>query len=273
MELSTFELLVKRIAPVTDPVADPVGAAVARRVVQGYFLTLSNLETANLAYQLEFFISRPNPADPNRSLFDQADAIYDIAGANLNLKLYGDSSTTRFRTSFTIPAGQTASFQLLPKPALFFAPVPQLEVRGYVVLSLPPIFDLNSFSFKAQTNRPARVLLNPEMRGTFFPNDFPAPPPAGLDGDFDQINYPLAIASGKGLNTLDPEPTFFPGLISTNPAAIATLKAELIAKLAVAPNELSKIQALIEFGDLVKANPLASPSEFSSLIASLVVPT
>lgn len=271
MELSTFELLVKRIAPITDPVADPVTAAVARRVVQGYFLTLSNLETTNLSYQLEFFISRPNPADPNRSLFDRADAIYDIAGENAGLELYGENSiTTRFRTSFTVPAGQTASFQLLPKPALFFDPVPQLEVRGYAVLSLPPIFDLNSFSFKAQTNRPVRVLLNPEMRGTFFPNTFPAPP---LDADFDQINYPLMTASGKGLNALDPEPTFFPGLISTNPAAIATLKAELAAKLATAPNELSKTQALIEFGDLVKANPLASPAEFSALIASLVVPT
>lgn len=268
MELSTFELLVKRIAPITDPVADPVTAAVARRFVQGYFLTMSNLESIDLTYQLEFFISRSVPVDADRSLFDRADAIYDLAGANLGLFLYGDANTIRFRTSFTIPARQTASIQLLPKPALFAADVPKLEVRGFTVLSLPTLLDLNSFSFKAQSNKPVRVLLNPEMRGTFLPNNYPAV----LDGDFDQISYPLALASGKGLNAIDPEPTFFPGLVSTNPAAIITLKTELANKLMMAPTVLSKTQALVEFGDLVKANPLASPAEFSNLISSLVVP-
>lgn len=268
MELSTFELLVKRIAPIIDPVADPVTAAVARRVVQGYFLTMTNLEMVDLTYQLEYFISRPVPADPDRTLFERADSVYDIAGANSILFLYGDSTTTRFRTSFTIPAQQTASVQLLPKPALFSAAVPKLEVRGYAVLSLPTLLDLNSFSFKAQSNKPVRVLLNPEARGTVFPNDFPG----ALDGDFDQISYPLPIASGKGLNLVDAEPTFFPGLISTNPTAVNALKAALSAKLMTAPNVLSKTQALVEFGDLVKANPLASPTQFNDLINQLVVP-
>lgn len=268
MELSTFELLVKRIVPIIDPVADPVTAAVARRFIQGFFLTLSNLEAVDLTYQLEFFISRPIPANSERTLFERADMVYDLAGANSLLFLYGDSTTTRFRTAFTVPAGQTASIELLPKPALFTAAVPQLEVRGYAVLSLPTLLDLNSFSFKAQSNKPVRVLLNPEMRGTFIPNDYPAV----LDGDFDQVSYPLAIASGKALNLIDAEPTFFPGLVSTNPTAINALKTELTNKLITAPTVLSKTQALVEFGDLVKANPLASPTEFSNLINSLVIP-
>jgi hypothetical protein len=42
--------------------------------------------------------------------------------------------------------------------------------------------------------------LNPEIRGTFLPNNFPPVVPTELD--FDQINYTLAIASGKGLNEI-----------------------------------------------------------------------
>ena len=47
------------------------------------------------------------------------------------------------------------------------------------------------------------MLLNPEIRGTFLPNDFPSK--ANTEFDFDQINYTLAIASGKGLNEIPPE--------------------------------------------------------------------
>ncbi len=49
-----------------------------------------------------------------------------------------------------------------------------------------------------------KVLLNPEIRGTFLPNTFPS-----SGGDFDQINYPLQLASGKGLNEIKPEPGSF----------------------------------------------------------------
>lgn len=259
MELSTFELLVKRIAPLNG---DPAVTAVARRVVQGYFLTLSNLEAIDLTFQLEFFISRPNPVDPDRTLDGRADMIYDIAGANTPLFLYGGSGSSRFATAFSVPAGQTISVQLLPKPLLFSDLNPDFEVRGYVVLTLPALFDLTSFSFKAQSNKPARILVNPEMRGTFLPNSYPA----ALGGDFDQIDYPLAIASGKGLNAIDPEPGFLLGLSSVTPAVRENLKQQLNARLATASNAQAQIQALVEFGDLVRANPITSPQNFSDLI-------
>jgi hypothetical protein len=81
-----------------------------------------------------------------------------------------------------------------------------LEVRGFVRLRLPAIFSNSGGSFPIfqrvpQSDKPVKVLLNPEIRGTFLPNNFP-----GGDGDFDQINYPLALASGKGLNEIAPEP-------------------------------------------------------------------
>jgi hypothetical protein len=61
MEISTFELLAKPIAPVILP---PELLPVARRIVQGYFLTISNLEAFDVRYRIEFTISLPAPADP-----------------------------------------------------------------------------------------------------------------------------------------------------------------------------------------------------------------
>jgi len=206
MEVSTFELLVKRIAP---PPADP---AVARRVVQVYFLTMSNLEDKEFLYTLDFHISLPTPPDADRTLAGNSIVLLDIAGANQVLTLAPSTatvSTTRFSTSFRLGAKQTASLQLLPNinnPALLTNPNPDLEVRGFVQLRLPAVFGSPSGLFPVfqrvpQSDRPVKVLLNPETRGTFLPNSFP-----GSGGDFDQINYPLELASGKGLNEIKPEP-------------------------------------------------------------------
>lgn len=202
MEVSTFELLFKRIAP---PPASPV---VARRVVQGYFLTISNLEDEEFRYTLDFHISLPVPPDPDRTLAGNTVALLDIAGANQPLTLSPTGatvSTTRFSTSFRLGAKQTASVQLLPEltPALLINPNPDLEVRGFVQLRLPAVFSFSSGIFQRvpQSDGPVKVLLNPEIRGTFLPNSFP-----GGDGDFDQINYPLELASGRGLNEIAPEP-------------------------------------------------------------------
>jgi hypothetical protein len=267
MELSTFELLVKRIAPL-PMMANPGLMAVARRVIQGYFLTMSNLESTDLTFQLEFFISRPSPVDPEHTLDGRADMRYDIAGANAELFLYGDSNTTRFSTSFTLPARQTASVELLPKPLLFTEPEPTFEVRGFAVLTLPALFDLPSFSFRAQNNTPVRVMLNPEIRGTFLPNDFPM----GLTGDFDQISYPLTVGSGKSANAIEPEQTFFLPLGSLNPTVRENLRQQLNAKLATASNESARRQALVEFTHLAKTNVITSAQAFIDVVNSLKVP-
>jgi len=72
---------------------------------------------------------------------------------------------------------------------------------AYVSLFLPAIFKFPRFIPQSRT--PVKVLLNPEIRGTFLPNGFPLVP--NPSPDFDQINYTLAIASGKGLNEITPE--------------------------------------------------------------------
>lgn len=211
MEVSTFELLVKRIAP--KMALPPAEQPVARRVVQGYFLTLSNLEAIDLKYRLEFRISLPdNPSQADaatRVLENNTFLLYDIAGANNILTLTRVGATGRYISQeFVIPAQKTASIELLPDVAKFGAQDdPALEIRGYVSLFLPRVFTgstpVEKLIGKPQSPVPVKVLLNAEVRGTFLPNDFPANP---ASTDFDQINYSLALASGKALNEIPSEP-------------------------------------------------------------------
>jgi hypothetical protein len=202
MEVSTFELLIKPIAPRT-----PNTQAVARRVIQGYFLTISNLEEKRLRYTIEFFDSKANPPSANRSLEAvnrptgglviprNFDLIYDVAGANTELINIRRGAAGQIAGDFFLDPKQTASIQLLPDLSAL-SDNPDLEIRGYVNLRLPG----NLFS--PQNSIPVKVLLQPEIRGTFLPNDFPT----SSIGDFDQINYNLTTASGKGLNEIVPEP-------------------------------------------------------------------
>lgn len=195
MEISTFELLTKPIAPVGGNLS-----AVGRRIVQGYFLTISNLERFEVEYRIQFTIRKPNPADPNRVLVGNALIFLDSASNNFPVTLIKDADvgeTENYRANFKIPGRNTASFQLLPNLAKVL-PASLLEVRGFVSL-----FQRNRLP---ATLSPVKVLLNPEIRGTFLPRNFP--PPANLpvppdsEFDFDQINYTLAIASGKAFNEI-----------------------------------------------------------------------
>jgi len=203
MEISTFELLAAPIAPVMG--LPPALLPVARRVVQGYFLTISNLEPISVRYRIEFAISLPVPANPNKILLNKAVLVVDVEGLNTPIALTQVPNKPQvYRGFFTIPPHKTASVQLLPKLPDVLTPG-LLEVRGYVSL-----FRVRTkFPFFPPLS-PVKVLLNPEIRGTFLPNNFPTPPfPAPTTPlDFDQINYTLAIASGKGLNEIPSQPGF-----------------------------------------------------------------
>lgn len=213
MEVSTFELLFKPIAP-----RIPAIEAVARRVIQGYFLTISNLEDRRVNYNIEFFNSQANPPSPNRELEATPnsgvgritprnfDLIFDVAGANPDLLNIRRGSEGQIIGNFSLNPKQTASVQLLPKLSTLLNDLldnPNLEIRGYVNLRLQ-----RSFVFP-QNNSPAKVLLQPEIRGTFIPNDFSSSSTSNFIGDFDQINYSLTTASGTALNQILPE-TLFP---------------------------------------------------------------
>lgn len=204
MEVSTFELVYK---PFTPSFGNAQLAALARRVIQGYFLTVSNLAAQDYKYQLEFRISLPTSGDTNRLMENNVVIFADVAGTNTPLTLSRNSNSNRYVSGlFTIPAGQTALVAVLPNFVGSLANLsPQIEIRGFVSLRIPALFRPRSFFTQPQSdpNVPVQVLLNPEIRGTFLPNDFPADL---TDLDFDQTNQTLAVASGKALNLINPEP-------------------------------------------------------------------
>ncbi|MDF3071743.1 MAG: hypothetical protein K0R38_7344 [Polyangiaceae bacterium] len=56
MEVSTFELIYKPQSP-----AAPAGVAAVDRVIQGYFPAISNLESREYQFRLEFIVPPPPP--------------------------------------------------------------------------------------------------------------------------------------------------------------------------------------------------------------------
>ena len=63
-------------------------------------------------------------------------------------------------------------------------------------LSVP--FTFRDGRIQPQADQPVPVLLQPEIRGTFLPDDL-----STENIDFDQINYSLATASGQGENEVE----------------------------------------------------------------------
>jgi hypothetical protein len=218
MLISTFELLVKKIAPAN------VTAPFNRIVVQGYFLTISNVNlTRSVTFNLVLTIPADNPQDPVETPFDREFirqnanvspsnhiVAHDVNGINIFSQLTGGSGTLPYKkystTKITLRAGQSVSVQVLPNIARNSFTANQvfsgnaadfdlisrskMEIRGFV-----EIFQVLPNNLIG--NLPATdVLITPEIRGTFLDLN----PQNGED--FDQINYSLPLASGKALNTL-----------------------------------------------------------------------
>jgi hypothetical protein len=183
MLVSTFELLVKAIAP-----AGSGPSPVARTIVQGYFLTIANTEDIPVRVQLRF-----TATTPRLNLVDTV-TIRDVTGANIFGELVADpTNPNQFTYTLRIPANDTALVTLLPDLTVdTVAPIGEpdlltsksLEIRGYVEVSL-----LGAGSFD--------LLLTPEHRGTFLPTNLAAATP-----DFDQLVYALPTATGSSLFTL-----------------------------------------------------------------------
>jgi hypothetical protein len=220
MLLSTFELLVKKIAPAN------VVAPFNRTVVQGYFLTISNINlTRDVTFNLVLTIPSDDLLDMNEIAVDRefvrqnlnitpANHVvaFDINGINNFSQLGGGAGTNPYKkynsTKITLKKGQTVSVQILPNIANSSFTANQtftgnqqdfnlvlrkkMEIRGFV-----EIFQAFPSNNSIGQSLPATdVLVNAEIRGTFLDLD----PSNGED--FDQINYTLPLASGKSLTTL-----------------------------------------------------------------------
>ena len=179
MQLSTFELLVQPIAP------KPFDQNVSRRVIQAYFLTISNVNppgSDDVIVSLQFTAT---PALENDQIF----TIIDTGNGNVFGDLTPDDRSGKPSQNITLRPGTSGLFVLQPditksSPNPASLEEAKLEIRGYVELFLSPLSPSPS----------AQLLVSPQIRGTFVPNDLTAPDP-----DFDQQAYSLPTANGGSL--------------------------------------------------------------------------
>lgn len=202
MEVSSFELIYKP--------QSPVGAA--DRVLQGYFLNITNLEDVALRFSLSFVTS--SVSDPDRSLFNNTVAFVDTANSNnTSASLSGGltSSVFTLNPTITIQPNETAKVALLPSDPFPVAVTPaNFEARGYVRLRLPANIRFTfpgGITFQPQLDRPARVLLTPQNRATYLSA-------SGVINDQTQSSLPTA--SGGALTKITPETGLFlnPNLVA-----------------------------------------------------------
>ena len=218
MEVSHFELIFKPQSP-----AAPTGVAAVDRLIQGYFLAITNLEDVEYRYRLDFVAVPPPPGQPQRSLSGNTLVFVDSPGVdNQQGVLNGSLTAEVFRPStgfVRIAPRATALVAVLPSA---FGPfpgeptpltTPNFEVRGFVRIALPALFPggIGSFVSVPQATAPVRVLLTPQNRTTYFTA-------AGAISDQTQASLPLA--GGSAIASLAPEPggplvlTPLPGTVS-----------------------------------------------------------
>ncbi len=246
--ISTFEILVKRIAPLgpvfpnnpSIPDQDEGFNSVFRRVIQGHFLTITNLELNRPLYFSVSYIMASNQStlDPLREFTLDATGIrnFDLAydgnlGDNINANIGAQLLTTTvppfpFRFYKTLKSnnlllgpGETGILALFPNiipgplqaPALngiLTAVSPSFELRGHIRIRQEATANNETNPY---INLPANILINSELRGTFLDNDFNGvniERPFGGGGprigfDFDQLAYSLPLGNGASLYSLD----------------------------------------------------------------------
>jgi len=244
MDISHFELIFKPQAP-----AEPADLAAVDTVIQGYFLNITNLEDEEYQYRLEFVIAPPPVGTPDRefrSLAGNALTFVDTPGSgampgsdNTQGVLLGDIADSVFRLStglIRVPPGGTAKIAVLPS-AFGCVPgdptpltEPNFEVRGYVRISLPALFDISlpPFFRRPQSDSPVEVLLTPQNRATYL---------TGGNEISDQTQASLPLASGQATNALDPEPggpIFIPPVFELPTARLP----QLMEQLPIAPADM-----------------------------------
>jgi hypothetical protein len=203
--VSSFEILFNRIAPFNP---NPAVGAVARKVLQGHFLTISNTELHRSVYfKVKYIygnnIPTANTLDAERELnlapFPNSPAgnavlIYD--GGSINNQLIPVNETVR-ATGVNIPggdyfvvstrnlrlrAGETGLLALLPYAQNANAnsladPTPSIEVRGHITIEqVSEASYVNNGQTIIETNPyvkdAAKLLLSSEHRGTFLDEEY-----------------------------------------------------------------------------------------------------
>ena len=197
MEVSSFELIYKP--------QSPVGAA--DRVIQGYFLNITNLETTQLIFRVDFITS--SVPDPDRSLFDNTVAFIDTPEQNNNpARLVGDLASASFQLK---PVGHRAAERHGEGGCPAKRSVPdgrfagQFRSKGLCHLA-PASVDqsLRRATFERAADRgAARVLLTPQNRATYLDS-------TGTINDQTQASLPTASGAARDEVQAEPGSIFVP---------------------------------------------------------------
>lgn len=190
MLVSTFEVLVKPQLPAVG-----LNNNLSRNVIQGYFLTIANVNFFPVTVSVVFTLKFPeNPSDPTalpKNFNDFLNAV-DISGKNLFSDLDSEATlnpqlgpkNNKARLTFTLPENDTGLLLLQPdlrQPEVLAGK--NFEARGYVEIFLSSLSGSDT----------ATLLLTPEHRGTFYKNlEAKKLDDVGLD----QIAYSLPISNG-----------------------------------------------------------------------------
>lgn len=190
--ISTFELLLKPQLPANLTTQFPELKPLSRVVLQGYFLTVANLDDKPVTLSLAF-VSRTPTLDKRNVLAvldtqDQNGPLsIDLSAsrppANRPTPLEGELDKTKYK--FTLNANDTGIVLVQPNAAIkSIRDAAKFEVRGYVELSL------SSENLQQQ----GRVLISAEHRATFYDGD-----DLNNRAALGEINYPLPLATGGSL--------------------------------------------------------------------------
>lgn len=188
--VSTFEVLVKPQLPNIG-----VLEQISRKVIQGYFLTIANVNffpvTVSVVFTIKFPKDSGGVAETPTSFEDFLNVV-DITGINLfpeNPEPQGKlvpevvPQNNKARVTFTLPENGTGLLLLqanILKEGLL--ETADFEARGYVEIFLSSLSGSDT----------ATLLVTPEQRGTFFKNLEDNPTGVGLD----QIAYALPVSNG-----------------------------------------------------------------------------
>ena len=249
MDVSHFELIWKPQSP-----ASPVNTPAVANVIQGYFLEITNLESVAYQYRVEFVASPVTL--PLRSLAGDTVVFVDTPGVNNQQGvLNGAITDTSFFPStgyVKVPPNGTALIAVLPSA---FGPVagddspltaPNFEVRGFVRITLPPVFRRTGpfISFGPQATAPVKIMLTPQNRTTYF---------SATGAVTDQTQASLPISTGTAVNSLPPEP----GFIFPRPFELADLSISVFERMALpTPQMLASLLAMVDAdgGDMAGFN-------------------
>lgn len=185
--ISTFEVLLKPQLPADLPAPFNDVKNLSRNILQGYFLTIANINSFDLVLSLVFTTRLPAGVT-----LDEIITFADTSGINAGGSLVPSGFGNKYRFSpLFLPADATALFILQPSPTDDALTNLDIEARGFVEVQLS--------SLAGPPPAGAKIQVTAEQRGTFFAD---ATALKIADRQLDQIAYGLTVQNG-GLLTLN----------------------------------------------------------------------